>query len=460
MNTVPDSSEPTGTPASSLTRGYVEGYYGHLLSWQERITILHTLARAGFNTYLYAPKEDLNHRFEWRREYETQWRSEFRNFTKEAQQLGVQVIAGIAPGLDFNFQQLTDNSCSSQTEASGQKGDLTILFEKSLQLMNDGATAIALLMDDIDENFPIHRGGFQSEGEAHASLANSMYEHLLDNNNACNAAPAPALYCVPRIYANELVVENDLTMPAHKTDASNHKEAHLVNDSKNEASAYLHDFTDTLNNGIAWIYCGRHVVSQQPDKKHCTEISATLRHRIVIWDNFYANDYCPRRLFLGPWYGRENVVDVLINGTGLPHTDQLLLDIVAATDAQKNKSTENLQQRWKECVCAAGVPDDFFVLQPYFDRPVFSDSADALYPDETSDGIDYERSLAAIDTLLWQWKTPLAREWYPYLFGLKHDLMIATGNLPRLRVQKTQTKALAAFINQAADSNQDVNSAE
>jgi hyaluronoglucosaminidase len=48
----------------------------------------------------------------------------------------------------------------------------------------------------------------------------------------------------------------------------------------------------------------------------------------------------------------------------------------------------------------------------------------------------------AIETLLWRWKTPLAREWYPFLFGLKHDLLIASGELPALRIAKTQTAPL------------------
>ena len=52
----------------------------------------------------------------------------------------------------------------------------------------------------------------------------------------------------------------------------------------------------------------------------------------------------------------------------------------------------------------------------------------------------------AIETLLWKWKGPLAREWYPFLFGLKHDLLIETGQLPDLRVVKTQTPALARHL--------------
>ena len=30
----------------------------------------------------------------------------------------------------------------------------------------------------------------------------------------------------------------------------------------------------------------------------------------------------------------------------------------------------------------------------------------------------------ALDFLLWQWKTKISREWYPYLLSLKQDLQI------------------------------------
>jgi len=48
----------------------------------------------------------------------------------------------------------------------------------------------------------------------------------------------------------------------------------------------------------------------------------------------------------------------------------------------------------------------------------------------------------AIETLLWRWKSPLAREWYPFLFGLKHDSLMASGDLPAERIAKTQSSAL------------------
>ena len=54
--------------------------------------------------------------------------------------------------------------------------------------------------------------------------------------------------------------------------------------------------------------------------------------------------------------------------------------------------------------------------------------------------------LEALEELLWQWKGQLAREWYPYLFGLKGDLLIAGGDMENERISKTQTNALASVL--------------
>jgi len=44
--------------------------------------------------------------------------------------------------------------------------------------------------------------------------------------------------------------------------------------------------------------------------------------------------------------------------------------------------------------------------------------------------------------MLWRWKSPLAREWYPFLFGLKHDLQLATDMVTDNRLAKTQPPIL------------------
>ena len=53
-------------PATGSYYGYIEGYYGRLLSFAERGRILKQLKHLGMNSYFYAPKDDPYHRFNWR----------------------------------------------------------------------------------------------------------------------------------------------------------------------------------------------------------------------------------------------------------------------------------------------------------------------------------------------------------------------------------------------------------
>ena len=89
----------------------------------------------------------------------------------------------------------------------------------------------------------------------------------------------------------------------------------------------------------------------------------------------------------------------------------------------------------------AGVPKAIERLLGFFHLPVFSSQ-----PLPRPDRGDIPACLEAIEILLWQWKSPLAREWYPYLFGLKQDLLLLQGDMPDERLAKTQSPALFAFV--------------
>jgi len=171
-----------------IIRGYIEGYYGKLLSWEHRELIIKSLYKNNMNTYFYAPKEDINHRLCWRKNYSKSWRLNFRKFTNISKKYNIDVIAGVSPGLDFNFKQLIEKS------KTNKKSDFEFLLNKANQLLNDGATSIALLLDDIPPDFKIKYGVDVSEGTYHAILANKLSKELGQN-----------IFFVPRIYADELI---------------------------------------------------------------------------------------------------------------------------------------------------------------------------------------------------------------------------------------------------------------
>ena len=372
-------------------RGYIEGFYGRLLEWESRKLIIKSLSKNKMNSYLYAPKEDKSHRLHWRKPYSLAWRKKFREFTHFSKNHNVNIIAGIAPGLDFNFKSF---NCSSK---SIKVRDLDLLCYKSMQLIEDGATSIALLLDDIPDNFKKNFGDNISEGTSHGLLANKLLEKL-----------GKKIFFVPRIYADELIISNP---------------------------EYLFDLSKVLNQDIDVFYCGVNVVSELLTKH--SEIKNVLPNKVVYWDNYYTNDYCPRRFFIGPYLGREGLNNFMINPTGLINTDLLILDIIANTFNKKEPTKD-----WLEILHNHGVPLIFDKIKLFFSKPDFG-SKPSLTPYKVT-----SEHFEALEFLLWSWKSKISREWYPYLFGLKHDLQLNQRSLTSERLIKTQTLPLAKHLNE------------
>ena len=125
------------------------------------------------------------------------------------------------------------------------------------------------------------------------------------------------------------------------------------------------------------------------------------------------------------------IADLMLNGTGMIETDLLLLDVMAAGEDH---------QAWQRALADNNVPDEIHQITAWCGAQVLSDTPVMNQPSAN------EATFAAIERLLWRWKTPLSREWYPFIFGLKHDLLMAKGELPPLRITKTQTPALSRFL--------------
>ncbi len=360
---------------------------------------MQSLASLNLNTYCYAPKEDLQHRFKWREAHSREWHESFSKLCNTAATTSVEVIAGIAPGLDFNYS--TDS-------------DFDRLLHKSQQYLDSGASKILLLWDDIDDEFTTDIS--LSEGTAHARTVNQL-----------SAALDQPIWTVPRVYAAEIENKHN----------------------------YLQDFFTELAPQHTVLLCGNAIVASKVQHKDLTQLShseqtnesvGTLKHQTVVWDNFYANDYCPRRLFIGSWNGREEVADYLINPTGMPFTDKLILDVVVSTHTAKNKN-----DAWVDALRRHGVPAAFLDIATCFSKPCFGDTVDQSLTETTAlthmhTESDTQAIEEAIEHCLWKWKSPLAREWYPFIMSLKHDYGLLRGSLPTDRILKTQTGFLARHL--------------
>src|SRR5882762_9841033 len=54
---------------TSFLAGVIEGFYGQPWTPAERFELFDRMASWGLNTYVYAPKDDFNHRAVWREHY-------------------------------------------------------------------------------------------------------------------------------------------------------------------------------------------------------------------------------------------------------------------------------------------------------------------------------------------------------------------------------------------------------
>ena len=351
--------------------------------------ILNHLSQLGMGYYLYAPKEDLRHRFDWRQDYDQGWMTRFQSFCAQAKAGHIDVIAGIAPGIDFDFAHLNSGH-------DGGGHDWNCLIKKCRALIAAGADRVALLLDDIQPDFDEKSGAFTNEAEAHAALANAL-------NKALSDVMKKPLILTPRIYADEMM--------GHDLMASG------VNDIE-----YWPQLAESLEEQITLLVCGKNVVSHDTNLEDTAMIKAGISSiRAIIWDNLYAHDYCPRRLFLGPWKGRLDDQHILLNPTGMAHTDMLLLSFMEAGDDQDG---------WRQALSKHGVPEAFHLIAEFFDLPPRGE-------DDPIPLLDDQKMLAALDVMLWQWKSSLQREWYPYLMGLRQDILLKTGQMNRLRVRKS-----------------------
>ena len=369
--------------------GYIEGYYGRLFDWRDRNRLLGGVAAAGMTSYFYAPKEDACHRQFWRQPYDKAWQAEFAQFAATAAAKNIHLIAGIAPGVDFDFASLD--------ASMDQKNDFTILVAKARQFLSNGTSMIALLMDDIAADFEARSGNFTNEGRAHAALANRLG----------SAIDAPIIV-VPRIYADSLITPDDA-----------------------QSLTYLEQFAGHLDQHHQVVYCGDDIVAPRPFGDAGGHLDPAS---VIIWDNLYANDYCPRRLFLGPWRSAD-MPHIMLNPTGMIETDLLLLELMAGARDQAGRGIDAGKAYWREVMQKSAVPDAFFDIAAYFDAP-YGFAAEFEIPTA-------QTALAALDVLLWRWKSPLQREWYPHLMGLKQDILLSNGELSLERIEKTQMAPLA-----------------
>ncbi|KAF7623549.1 hypothetical protein Mgra_00010158 [Meloidogyne graminicola] len=83
--------------------GVVEGFYGRPWTTDQRKHLFSLLRKFGMNTYLYAPKDDLKHRAEWRILYTSEEAALLESLIKEANDNEITFVYALSPGIDILY---------------------------------------------------------------------------------------------------------------------------------------------------------------------------------------------------------------------------------------------------------------------------------------------------------------------------------------------------------------------
>ncbi len=253
--------------------GYIEGYYGQLLSWEDRSRILSNLEHNNLKSYLYCPKEDRFHRTFWRDSYPDSWLNAFSSFAREANTKGIEIIFGISPGINFSLEN-----------------DLQILFQNISSIKKSDIENFAILFDDLF---------IESSGALHAQIVNECIEHFPEIN----------FFAVPQEYSSSQASPDIFS------------------------SKYLSEFNELLNIKVPIFWTGSYVVSKYSSEEEVETWKNLFKRPLIFWDNYFANDYCGPKVILDSYqslsFDSSKILDgVMINPTGLIETDLICLDFL------------------------------------------------------------------------------------------------------------------------------------
>ncbi|HPQ42114.1 MAG TPA: beta-N-acetylglucosaminidase domain-containing protein [bacterium] len=227
--------------------GVIEGFYGRPWRDDERLQMIRQLHDTGLNTYIYAPKFDLIHRWNWRQSDSTETRRHLGKLCDLGRSLDIAVILSLSPGLSIH------------------SGEIELLVDRFSQLAALHPAGLALLMDDI----PYDR----ADPRFHSRLAQTLTDRLPQD--------LFLMFC-PTAYS----------------------EWHLKHWSG--ARAYLETIGRELPGQWHVFWTGTTIISRTMSAGDLAGVQSLIQRKPLIWDNFSADDYVPAHsVFPGPLTGRS-----------------------------------------------------------------------------------------------------------------------------------------------------------
>ncbi|BBE31679.1 hypothetical protein OSSY52_18200 [Tepiditoga spiralis] len=264
-------------------RGIVEGFYGKPWTHQERKDLIKFMEKNNYNLYIYAPKADTYHRFNWGKKYPSSFMEEFKDLIIEGKKSNIDVSIAISPGLSLKYSN---------------NDQLLKLKEKFETFINIGVKTICLFLDDIPTNLQYEedKNKYNDLADAQQDFTNKLYNELSNK------------------------IEKFIFCPTHY---------------HGEVGDYQKKLGKTLNSEIEIIWTGPEVCSEKIPLNDSEKISKAFKRKVLYWDNYPVNDSTMvSEMHLGPYIGRDknlfkNSKGFLINPMNQAYASMITLGAIS-----------------------------------------------------------------------------------------------------------------------------------
>lgn len=239
--------------------GIIEGFYEQLWPWPVRQRFVDAVARLGFDTYVYAPKEDRLQNAAWRTPYPDQERRQLAGLAGRCNRQGMELWIGLRPvGISY-----------------ADELDANVATAKLRDYVELGAARLVLLADDIPFEIDSRTAGrFSNLADAHAWLIERVRAAIPDT---------PIVFC-----------------PTHY---------------HGMGSAYLRTLGDQVPPDVELFWTGPEVCSPEVTSQAARDIAKFLRRKPLIWDNYPVNDaQMVDQLHIGPIRDRDTDLHEWVSG--------------------------------------------------------------------------------------------------------------------------------------------------
>jgi hypothetical protein len=232
-----------GTMTARL--GIIEGYYGKPWDWAVRAQTVVFLEPHGYGFYIYAPKLDAFLRERWDEGHPSAEKAALAKLSVLCRETGVRFGLGLSP---FEIYRAFDAGARHK------------LARKLAMLDEIGIDDLAILFDDM-------RGDLAHLAQTQSDIAHFATAH----------SKATRLIICPTYYSDDPVLDRLFGR---------------------RPKNYLEDLGRLLDPKIEVFWTGEEVCSKQIDPAHLARVTAQLRRKPFLWDNYPVNDGARMSQFL------------------------------------------------------------------------------------------------------------------------------------------------------------------